>query len=151
MLVPPLYMLQVYDRVLSSRSTETLFMLSLVLVWMFITLGVLEFVRSRVLVRLSTRLDHEFNSRIYSLLNQLALHHSERGSSQPLNDLAALRHFAAGNGTFAFFDSPWTPIYIGVLFLFHPAFGWFALFAAMVLIILAIVNELSTQPAGAGK
>jgi ATP-binding cassette subfamily C protein EexD len=145
MLVPPLYMLQVYDRVLASRSTETLVMLSLVLVWMFLTLGILEFVRSRVLVRLSTRLDHELNSRIYSLLNRLALDHPDRSSSQPLSDLASIRQFAAGNGTFAFFDSPWVPIYIGVLFLFDSAFGWFALFAAVVLTILAVVNELSTR------
>jgi ATP-binding cassette subfamily C protein EexD len=145
MLVPPLYMLQVYDRVLTSRSTETLYLLSLLLVWMFITLGVLEFVRSRVLVRLSARLDHEFNGRIYSLLNRLALRHPERSGSHPLNDLATIRQFAAGSGIFAFFDSPWVPIYIGVLFIFDPAFGWFALFAAMVLTSLAIVNEFSTR------
>lgn len=145
MLVPPLYMLQVYDRVLTSRSTETLFMLSLVLVWMFLTMGVLEFVRSRVMVRLSTRLDHEFNNRIYSLLNRLALRHPDSSSGQPLNDLATIRQFAGGNGTFAFFDSPWVPIYIGVLFLFDAAFGWFAVFAALVLTILAIVNEFSTR------
>jgi ATP-binding cassette subfamily C protein EexD len=145
MLVPPLYMLQVYDRVLTSRSTETLFMLSLVLMWMFLTMGVLEFVRSRVMVRLSTRLDHEFNNRIYSLLNRLALRHPDSSSGQPLNDLTTIRQFAGGNGTFAFFDSPWVPIYIGVLFLFDAAFGWFAVFAALVLSILAIVNEFSTR------
>ncbi len=145
MLVPPLYMLQVYDRVLSSRSTETLIMLSLVLVWMFLTLGILEFVRSRVLVRLSTRLDYDFNSRIYTLLNRLSLHHPEYNNSQPLSDLAVIRQFAAGNGSFAFFDSPWVPIYLGVLFLFDATYGWFALFAAIVLTTLAIVNELSTR------
>ncbi len=145
MLVPPLYMLQVYDRVLASRSHETLLLLTLVLGWMFLTMGVLEYVRSRILIRFSARMDHELNSRIYRTLMRLALRDPERAGYQPLSDLTVVRQFMAGNGTFAFFDTPWIPIYLGVLFLFDPLFGWFALFAAIVLSILALTNEFSTR------
>lgn len=145
LLVPPLYMLQVYDRVLASRSHETLFLLTMVLVWMFITLGLLEYVRSRMLVRLSSRFDHQLHGRIYRAVMQGALRSPGEASDRPLSDLSRIRQFVAGNATFAFFDSPWIPVYIGVLFLFDPWFGWFALFAAAVLTTLALVNEFSTR------
>lgn len=145
LLVPPLYMLQVYDRVLSSRSHETLFLLTMVLVWMFVTLGLLEYVRSRMLVRLGSRLDHQLHGRIYRAVMQGALRDPGRASDRPLSDLAKVRQFVAGNATFAFFDSPWIPVYILVLFLFDPWFGWFALFAAAVLGSLALVNEFTTR------
>ena len=145
MLAPPLYMLQVYDRILASRSHETLLMLTLILGWMFVTLGVLEVVRSRILVRLGSRLDQDLNSRIYRTLMRLTLRDPDKAGHQPLTDLVTVRQFMSGNGTFAFFDTPWIPIYLGILFLFHPMFGWFALFAAVVLMALALTNELSTR------
>jgi len=145
LLAPPLYMLQVYDRVLASRSHETLFLLTMVLVWMFITLGLLEFVRSRMLVRLGSRIDHQLHGRIYRAVMSRALQDPSGASDRPLNELSRIRQFVSGNATFAFFDSPWIPIYIGVLFLFDAWFGWFALFAAAVLGTLALVNEFSTR------
>jgi ATP-binding cassette subfamily C protein EexD len=145
LLVPPLYMLQVYDRVLASRSHETLFLLTMVLVWMFVTLGLLEYVRSRMLVRIGSRLDHQLHGRIYRAVMQVALRNPGEASDRPLSDLSRMRQFVSGNATFAFFDSPWIPVYIGVLFLFDPWFGWFALFAAAVLTVLALVNEFSTR------
>lgn len=145
LLVPPLYMLQVYDRVLASRSHETLFLLTLVLGWMFVTLGLLEYVRSRMLVRLGSRLDHQLHGRIYRAVMKGALHNPGEASDRPLSDLAKVRQFISSNAPFAFFDSPWIPVYIGVLFLFDPWFGWFALFAAAILTTLALVNEFSTR------
>ncbi len=145
LLVPPLYMLQVYDRVLASRSHETLFLLTMVLVWMFVTLGLLEYVRSRMLVRLGSRIDHQLHGRIYRAVMRGALRNPAEASDRPLSDLSRVRQFVAGNATFAFFDSPWIPVYIVVLFLFDPWFGWFALFAAAVLSVLALVNEFSTR------
>ncbi len=145
LLVPPLYMLQVYDRVLASRSHETLLLLTLVLGWMFVTLGLLEYVRSRMLVRLGSRLDHLLHGRIYRAVMKGALRNPGEASDRPLQDLAKVRQFISGNAPFAFFDSPWIPVYIGVLFLFDPWFGWFALFAAAVLTTLALVNEYSTR------
>ncbi len=145
LLVPPLYMLQVYDRVLASRSHETLLLLTMVLGWMFVTLGLLEYVRSRMLVRLGSRLDHQLHGRIYRALMQGALRNPGEASDRPLQDLAKVRQFISGNATFAFFDSPWIPVYLGVLFLFDAWFGWFALFAAATLATLALINEFSTR------
>ncbi|HHC73922.1 MAG TPA: type I secretion system permease/ATPase, partial [Thiothrix sp.] len=119
MLVPVIYMLQVYDRVIASRSEETLLMLSLIVAWLFITMGLLEFARSRVLVRLGSKMDDRLNTRIYSTMLGTALRNPAQASSQALNDLTAVRQFMTGNGVFAFFDSPWIFIYVAVMFLFH--------------------------------
>lgn len=145
MLVPPLYMLQVYDRVISTRSQETLLMLTLVVVFLFVIMGGLELVRSRILVRIGNRLDVLLSQRLYAAMFKRSLMKPGKPSAQPLNDLTTLRQFLSGNGLFAFFDAPWVPIYIAVLALFHPWFGLFALAAAVVLATLAIVNEIITK------
>lgn len=145
MLVPPLYMLQLYDRVLGSRSQDTLIMLTLIVVVLFITMGLLEVVRSRVLVRVGNKLDSMLSQRIFDSLFELERKAPGRSSSMPLNDLTQVRQFMTGNGLFAFFDAPWMPIYIIVLFIFHPAFGFFAIFAAIVLVGITIANEYSTK------
>lgn len=145
MLVPPLYMLQLYDRVLGSRSQDTLIMLTLIVVVLFITMGLFEVVRSRVLVRVGNKLDSMLSQRIFDNLFELERKAPGRSSSMPLNDLTQVRQFMTGNGLFAFFDAPWMPIYIIVLFIFHPAFGFFAIFAAIVLVGITIANEYSTK------
>lgn len=145
MLVPPLYMLQLYDRVLGSRSQDTLIMLTLIVVVLFITMGLLEVVRSRVLVIVGNKLDSMLSQRIFDSLFELERKAPGRSSSMPLNDLTQVRQFMTGNGLFAFFDAPWMPIYIIVLFIFHPAFGFFAIFAAIVLVGITIANEYSTK------
>ena len=145
MLVPPLYMLQLYDRVLTSRSEGTLIMLTAIVVVLFITMSLLEIVRSKVLVKVGNKLDALLSQRIFDSLFELANKHPGKASSMPLNDLTSVRQFMTGNGLFAFFDAPWIPIYIAVLYLFHPMFGYFAIFAAIVLVIFTIVNEYSTK------
>lgn len=145
MLVPPLYMLQLYDRVLTSRSEDTLIMLTGIVVVLFITMALLEIVRSKVLVKVGNKLDAILSQRIFDTLFELANKHPGKASSIPLSDLTQIRQFMTGNGLFAFFDAPWIPIYIGVLFLFHPMFGYFAIFAAIVLICFTIINEYSTK------
>lgn len=141
MLTSPLYMLQLYDRVITSRSEETLILLTLLVVLMYITSAILEIVRSRVLVRVGNKIDNLLSNRIFNSLFELANKAPGKASSMPLSDLTQLRQFLTGNGVFAFFDAPWIPIYIGVLFLFHPYFGFFSIFAAIVLIIITIINE----------
>jgi ATP-binding cassette subfamily C protein EexD len=138
-------MLQLYDRVLGSRSQDTLIMLTLIVVVLFITMGLLEVVRSRVLVRVGNKLDSMLSQRIFDSLFELERKAPGRSSSMPLNDLTQVRQFMTGNGLFAFFDAPWMPIYIIVLFIFHPAFGFFAIFAAIVLVGITIANEYSTK------
>jgi len=145
MLVPPLYMLQVYDRVMASRSVETLIMLTIIVVWLFITMGLLDFIRSRILVRLGTQMDERLNTRLFQSMNAFALRYPGKGSSQPLSDLTTIRQFMTGSGPFAFFDAPWIPFYFAILFLFHFWLGMFSIFAAIILIIVAIFNDISTK------
>ena len=144
-LVPPLYMLQIYDRVLTSRSSETLVVITFVVVWLFLTMGLLEFVRSRMLVRLGSRLDAQLSGPLYETITRLALAGPEQATTRPLHDLASVRQFVSSNAPFALFDTPWVTVYLGILFLFHPAFGWFALAATVVLLGLAVMQDVSTR------
>ena len=145
MLLPSIYMMQVYDRVLGSNSTSTLLMLTLLATVLFVMLGALEWIRSQILIRVSTRFDVLLNERLYRVLFRQALMSGGKTSAQPLSDLLVLRQFLTGNGLFAFFDAPWLPIYIGLLFLFHPTFGVVAVISAIILILLAIWNERATH------
>jgi len=148
MLVPAFYMLQVYDRVIATGSHSTLLMLTLILTLLLATMGGLEWVRSRIMVRLSTRLDLILGPRLYEASFKQALASGGmQASAQPLSDLTGLRQFITGNGLFAFFDAPWLPIYLAVMFLFHPWFGWFAVGCALVLVALAYLNERLTNAA----
>lgn len=145
MLVPALYMLQMYDRVLTSRSESTLLLLTLLVVGLMITLGALDWVRSQILIRVGARLDMALNERLFTALFDLNLRRPGSAGVQPINDLTQLRQFLTGAGLAAFFDVPWIPLYILVLFLFHPLFGWMALGGTMIAFGLTLANELSTQ------
>ena len=147
MLVPTFYMLQVYGRVITSGSLTTLTMLTLIMTGLVITLGCLEWTRSRIMVRVSNRLDMLLSRQVYKASFKRALESGGMdASAQPLNDLTGLRQFLSGNGLFAFFDAPWLPIYIAVMFMFHPWFGWVATGSALLLLLLAFVNERLTGP-----
>ncbi|PAA24733.1 type I secretion system permease/ATPase [Pseudomonas fragi] len=147
MLVPTFYMLQVYGRVITSGSLTTLSMLTLIMTGLVITLGCLEWTRSRIMVRVSNRLDMLLSRQVYKASFKRALESGGMdASAQPLNDLTGLRQFLSGNGLFAFFDAPWLPIYIAVMFMFHPWFGWVATGSALLLLLLAFVNERLTGP-----
>ncbi|WP_120994228.1 type I secretion system permease/ATPase [Stutzerimonas urumqiensis] len=148
MLVPSFYMLQVYGRVVTSGSGITLLMLTLIMTMLMLTMGALEWTRSRIMVRVSTKLDVLLSRDVYRASFKRALDSGGMdASAQPLNDLTGLRQFLTGNGLFAFFDTPWLPVYIGVMFLFHPWYGWVAVASAIVLLCLAVVNEKLTGKA----
>jgi ATP-binding cassette subfamily C protein EexD len=145
MIVPSIYMLQVYDRVVPTGNQSTLLMLTLIMIVLFITLGALEWVRSQILVRISTRLETLLNERLFHIAFKQSLYSGgQRASSQALDDLTGLRQFMTGNGLFAFFDVPWMPVYIALMFVFHPWYGWAAVFTAVVLAIIAVVTEKTT-------
>ncbi|MEI8236839.1 MAG: type I secretion system permease/ATPase [Methylococcaceae bacterium] len=145
-LVPTIYMLQLYDRVVPTGNLSTLTMLTLIMMVLFATMGTLEWVRSQILVRVSTRLETLLNERLFKVAYKQALYSGgQRASSQPLDDLTALRQFMTGNGLFAFFDAPWLPIYIALMFVFHSLYGWMAVGTAILLIIVAIVQEKATS------
>ncbi|MEQ1739367.1 MAG: type I secretion system permease/ATPase [Methyloglobulus sp.] len=145
-LVPTIYMLQLYDRVVPTGNMSTLLMLTLIVMVLFITMGLLEWVRSQVLVRVSTRLETMLNVRLFQVAYKQSLYSGGQSvGSQPLDDLTALRQFLTGQGLFAFFDAPWMPIYIAVMFIFHIWYGWAAVATAIVLIALAVINEKLTS------
>ena len=147
MLVPALYMLQVYDRVLASGNETTLLMLTLMVLAAYLCMSALELVRSYVLVRVGAQLDMRMNKRIYTAAFEQNLKKAGSNAGQALQDLTNIRQFLTGNGVFAFFDVPWFPIYIAVIFMFDTTLGVFALCGSVVLIILAFVNEsVSKKP-----
>ncbi len=147
MLVPPMYMIQMFDRVLSSGSISTLGFLTAIMAYLIAIMGLLEWVRSQMLVRISGRFDNLLSGRLYSVSMQQALMTGGRNSQgQPLQDLLGLRQFLTGTGLFAFFDAPWLPIYILVMFIIHPLYGVVAIFATCVLVVIAIWNEKTTGP-----
>lgn len=148
MLVPTFYMIQVSGRVVPSSSTSTLLMLTLILTFLMATLGSLEWVRSRIMVRISNRLDVLLSRDVYRASFKRALTSGGGdATAQSLNDLTSLRQFLTGPGLFAFFDAPWFPIYTAVMFLFHPWFGWMTLACGVVLTVLAVVNHRVTGKA----
>ncbi|MEQ8408690.1 MAG: type I secretion system permease/ATPase [Gammaproteobacteria bacterium] len=145
MLTPIIYMLQVYDRVISSGSLSTLTMLTLLMLGLLAAMGGFEWVRSMILISASNKIETQLRSRVYNATFKRALISGGiYANSQPVQDLSALRQFLTGNGLFAFFDAPWFPIYIGVMFLFHPWFGITGILAGIAMVVLAVVNEKST-------
>lgn len=143
MLVPIMYMLQVYDRVISSGSMSTLTMLTLLMVFLTLALGGFEWVRSMILISASNKIEQKLRGRVFDATFKNALF-SGNGSNQPLNDLSGLRQFMTGNGLFAFFDAPWFPIYVGIMFVFHPWFGVVAIVSGIVMVAFAWANEVVT-------
>jgi ATP-binding cassette subfamily C exporter for protease/lipase len=147
LLVPALYMLQVYDRVLASRNETTLLMLTLMALGAFMFMSALEIVRSFVLIRVGAQLDMKLNKRIYTAAFEQNLKLAGGNAGQALHDLTTIRQFLTGQGLFAFFDAPWFPVYLAVIFLFNPLLGLFALIGTVVLVALAFVNEaVSKKP-----
>ncbi|WP_036245451.1 type I secretion system permease/ATPase [Massilia sp. BSC265] len=144
-LVPSLYMLQVYDRVLASRNEITLLMLTLMMLGAYVLMSSLEMMRSFVLIRVGAKFDMMLNKRVYTAAFEQNLKKSGGNAGQALNDLTNLRQFLTGNALFAFFDAPWFPIYLIVIFMFEPWLGLFALCGTLVLIVLAVINEKVTR------
>ncbi|QBE64616.1 type I secretion system permease/ATPase [Pseudoduganella lutea] len=145
MLVPSLYMLQVYDRVLQSRNEYTLLMLTVLMLGAYMLMSALELMRSFVLIRVGARFDMHLNKRVYTAAFEQNLKRAGASAGQSLSDLTNLRQFLTGNALFAFFDAPWFPIYLIVIFLFHWQLGVFALVGTAILVTLAIVNEKVTR------
>jgi ATP-binding cassette subfamily C exporter for protease/lipase len=145
MLVPSIYMLQVYDRVLPSGNEITLLMLTLIMLGMFGMMALLEYARSMVVIRIGAQLDMRLNSRIYTAAYEENLKNKSADAGHMLNDLTNVRQFLTGNALFAFFDVPWFPIYLLVIFLFNPWLGLFALVGSLILVALAIINEMVSK------
>ena len=137
LLTPIIYMLTVYDRVIASGSMSTLLMLTLLMIALLLAVGGFEWVRSTILIGASNRLEQMLRKRVSDATFKRALITGGLiSNAQPLSDLTSLRQFLTGNGLFAFFDAPWFPIYIFVMFLFHPWFGVAGIVAGAVMVLL---------------
>ena len=145
MLVPIMYMMLVYDRVVTSGSQSTLAMLTLIMVFLMSASGGFEWVRSMILVSAGNKIEQNLRDRVFDASFKQALYTGGAANgSQPSNDLSQLRQFMTGNGLFAFFDAPWFPIYVFVMFLFHPLFGITAIAAGIIMVGLAWTTERVT-------
>jgi ATP-binding cassette subfamily C protein len=141
MLTGPLFMLQVYDRVLASGSVPTLLALAAIVVVLFSYYGFLDYLRSRLLVRVGRRVEERLRARVFEAVTWHALRRTPGIGSQPIHDLATIRQFLSGQGPFAFLDMPWAPVYLLVIFLMHWMLGVAAAVAAAVIFILALMSE----------
>jgi ATP-binding cassette subfamily C protein len=142
MLTGPLFMMQVYDRVLASRSVPTLVALSGLAISLYVFLGVLELIRSRILTRIGQRIEEQLGGPTFDAVMVLPLRMSKKEAiSQPVRDLEQVRQFMSGPGPVAICDMPWLPLYLAILFLFHPYLGWIAVAGALILIALTLTSE----------
>lgn len=146
MLTGSLFMLQVYDRVLASGSVPTLAVLGGLVAGLYVFYGLLEGIRARVLTRLGQRLEAQLSGVTFEVATALPLwlgHKARR--LDPMRDLEAVRQFLAGPGPSALFDVPWIPVYLGIIFLFHPILGFVALGGALVICVLIGLNEVFSR------
>lgn len=144
-LAPTIYMLQVYDRVVPTQGRMTLLFLTFVVLFALATLSLLDFVRSRLLVRASVRLDRQLAGAVLDTTLARPGRTRENLSKQALREFDTLRQTLTGAGILALFDAPWTPIYILVCFLIHPALGFLGLIGGGLLVFLAWRNEQATR------
>lgn len=151
MLTGPLFMLQVYDRALPSGSVPTLVLLFVLVSLLYLFFALLEGVRSRLFNRLGTRIDEILHRPLYRAILDLRGPAGTGGEAGSLRDLDVVRGFVSGPGPAAFFDVPWVPVYLGLIFLLHPLLGLFATFAAVLLVTVAILNRRSTAPVHAAS
>jgi PrtD family type I secretion system ABC transporter len=145
-LVSPLYMLQVYDRVLSSRNLMTLLFLTIIAVFLYLVYGSLEGLRSRVLVRGGARFENVLRTPLFETTFAAMLgRKTGTVEAQPFRDADVVREFVTGSAMLAFFDLPWVPLFIAASFLLHPIFGWLATGSGILTLIFTIINEYSTK------
>ncbi len=143
-LTAPLYMLQVFDRVLTSRSVETLLYLTLIAVFAFLVLWCLDVLRGRLMISLGNWFDERISGDVLAA-SLAATSERQRASIQPLRDVSMVRNFVTGPGLFPILDVPWTPVFLAVVFLLHPILGWIGLAGTIILFALAVLNGFATS------
>ena len=146
MLTAPLFMLQIYDRVLPSHSVPSLIGFAILAAALFAFQGAVDAIRGRVLLRIGGSVNAELSGRIYDLIVRLPLMTRSTGDGlQPLRDLEQIRNYLSSTGPAALFDLPWMPLYVGICFMFHPLIGIAALCGGLLLIALTFMTELATR------
>ncbi|MBT8606646.1 type I secretion system permease/ATPase [Polynucleobacter paneuropaeus] len=145
LLVPSIYMLEIYDRVLTSRNHFTLLMLSVIILGLYIVYSVLDAIRSYTVIEVGKKIDGKLNHRIYTAAFEQNLKVKGGSAGQALNDLTTIRQFVTGPSLYAFFDAPWFPFYLIVIFLFNVWLGVYSTVCVLILLILAVINENLTH------
>ncbi|MEL6684455.1 MAG: type I secretion system permease/ATPase [Pseudomonadota bacterium] len=146
MLTGPLYMLNVYDRVLSSRSFETLLALTALVAFLYAMMGILDFVRGRVMGRVGARFQANLDRRVFgAAMKATTLHRAPHEAATGLRDLEAVQRLITSPALMALFDLPWAPLFFLGIFIFHPLMGLLAIAGAVILLVVAVLNQVMTQ------
>ena len=146
MLTGPLYMLQVYDRVLGSRSEETLVALSILVVFLYTMMGLLDYARGRILSRIGARFQDKLDRRVFSAMQRKSNLAPQSGDNNTgLRDLESVQTLLSSPALLALFDMPWTPVFVAAIFIFHPWLGYLAVAGGTLLVILTLINQRMTR------
>lgn len=145
MLTGPLYMLQVYDRVLGSRSVETLVALTMLVAFLYGAMGILDFTRGRIMGRVGARLQARLDRRVFDAVLRKSATHPGQGTATGLADLEEVRRLMTSPVLTAMFDLPWTPVFLAGIWIFHPWLGTLALLGGGLLVVVALINQAITH------
>jgi PrtD family type I secretion system ABC transporter len=145
MLTGSIFMMQIYDRVLTSGSVPTLVALCVIVLILYIFYGILENVRARLMLRKGRTFEEALRNRVYDVVAMLALKKVPSTGGQPMQDMATIRQFLSGQGPLAFLDMPWVPIYLGIVYLLHPVLGLAGAIAAIVIFFIAFMTDRTTR------
>ena len=145
MLTGPLYMLQIYDRVLGSRSVETLIALSALVAFLFGMMGLLDYARGRVMSRAAARFQSRLDRRVFDAVMRKSAVRPDMRSAKGLDDLESVQRLMASPVLMSLFDLPWTPVFLAGIFLFHPWLGALAVTGGSILILVTVINQLTTR------
>jgi PrtD family type I secretion system ABC transporter len=140
-----LYLRLLFDKVMTSRSLETLFFLTAAVIGAYIISGILETIRSKLLVRVGVKFDRTVAERLFQRMITGSAEPGASKNTRGLRDLNRIRNFLGGTGIFALFDTPWVPVYLAVIFLFHPVLGYVACAGALLLMLLVVAQEFTTS------
>ncbi|MGI3169412.1 type I secretion system permease/ATPase [Pseudooceanicola sp. C21-150M6] len=141
----PLYMLQVYDRVLGSRSIETLVAISVIAAFLFLIMGLLDAIRARVMSRAAARFQANLDARVFDAVVRRSSTRQDQIAATGIRDLESIQRFMSSPALFAFYDIPWTPLFLLAITLFHPLLGLMALCGGIILLVITFVNQMTTQ------
>ena len=145
MLTGPLFMLQIYDRVLTSRSLPTLAALAALVFGLFVLYGLFEFARTRLLIRVARRIEEQLSDLSFDSTLKERMKYNMAQGAQPLQDLSTVRKFISSHGLVSLFDLPWAPVYLLVIYLMHPMLGLAACVAVVIMVLIALSNEFLTR------
>jgi len=145
MIAAPFYMLVVYDIVMPSKNLNTLLLVTLIAIMFFIGIWILDYVRGKMMIYTSNKLDLIMNKRLFDATFDLAAKYPDKANIQPIRDFNSIKTFLGGSAVFAFFDFPWFPIYIALLFAFSSVYGLYGIVATVIIILLTWLNEKMTK------